>query len=189
MTRTLNASLKTELTSSKFYPIVFYEGAFASSNYLRLWSGYGTIIWNSLTWTGAGNLMSITPIQEATDIQATGFAVVISGMPSANIAIALASCQQGLSGKVWLGAMDSAGAVVGGASGPSLVRQGRMDVPTIEESGETCTVTLQYEDRLVDLERPRERRYTNADQQIEYPNDLGFDQVPALQDAQDIWGS
>lgn len=49
-------------------------------------------------------------------------------------------------------------------------------------------IELMYEDRLVDLERPRERRYTHEDQQIRLVGDKGFDQVPELQDAQDTWG-
>lgn len=189
MARSLDASLQAELVAAKLSPILFYEGQFAASNYLRLWTGYGDLTWNSLTWTGAGNLMSITPIQETSDIQATGFSVTLSGLPAANISIALASSQQGLSGKVWIGAMTAAGAVVGGDTGPYLARQGRFDVPLIEDSGDTCTVTLKYEDRLVDLERPRERRYTNEDQHIDYPLDDGFFQVEALQDAADVWGS
>lgn len=192
MARDLTSGLLAELQASKLSPILFWEGEFVTigspqiTEYVRLWTGFGNISWDSKTWIGAGNLLAITPLEETSEIQATGFSVTLSGMPSANISTALQACQQGRPGKIWLGTMNTAGAVI---ADPYLARQGRMDVPVIEDSGETCTITLKYEDRLVNLERPRERRYTNEDQAIDYPADKGFDQVAALQDAQDVWGS
>ncbi len=43
---------------------------------------------------------------------------------------------------------------------------------------------LTCESRLVDLERAEVRRYTDADQQAEYPGDRFFEFVPALQEAE-----
>ena len=40
---------------------------------------------------------------------------------------------------------------------------------------------------MIDLQRPKSRRYTKEDQQIDFPTDLGFDFVPELQDIQIIW--
>ncbi|AWV21498.1 Transcriptional regulator, LacI family [Roseomonas mucosa] len=57
-------------------------------------------------------------------------------------------------------------------------------VPQAVVDGAEPRVSLTCEGRLVDLERAEVRRYTDADQQAEYPGDRFFEFVPALQEAQ-----
>jgi len=71
---------------------------------------------------------------------------------------------------------------------PAIAFAGRLDVPEIDDNGQTATITISYESRLVDLERPRERRYTHEDQQIDYSGDLGFEYVAAIQEWNGVWG-
>ena len=56
------------------------------------------------------------------------------------------------------------------------------------DAGETATVSLSVESRLSDWERPRIRRYNNADQQIAYISDKGFEFVPQMVEKELIWG-
>ena len=72
---------------------------------------------------------------------------------------------------------------------PYLIFDGRMDVMTIEENGETANITLSAETILIALERANERRYTEQDQKDEYAGDTFFDYVTQLQDSEVIWGS
>ena len=67
------------------------------------------------------------------------------------------------------------------------VLAGRMDTMSWSE-GETATVSLTVESRLADLERPRARRYTDSDQQAEYPGDLAFQYVQSLVEKEITWG-
>jgi hypothetical protein len=60
---------------------------------------------------------------------------------------------------------------------------GLMDTMEVTDGAEP-SVALAYESRLVDLERAEVRRYTDADQQAEYPGDRFFEFVPALQEAE-----
>ena len=46
------------------------------------------------------------------------------------------------------------------------------------EAGETATISLTVESRLVDWERRPVRRYNNADQQVAFSGDMGFEFVP-----------
>ncbi|MFZ8993149.1 MAG: hypothetical protein ACO20L_10805, partial [Candidatus Puniceispirillaceae bacterium] len=64
----------------------------------------------------------------------------------------------------------------------------RMDVMTIAEEGETCTITLTAESRLIDLERPRLRRWTSEDQKSLDATDKGFEFINSLQEATIKWG-
>ena len=62
-----------------------------------------------------------------------------------------------------------------------------MDVMTLQESGETCTIALTAESRLIDLERPRVRRYTAEDQKLIDSDDSGLDFINSLQEATFEW--
>jgi hypothetical protein len=63
-----------------------------------------------------------------------------------------------------------------------------MDVMTIGEQGDNCTIDLTAESRLIDLERPRLRRWTSEDQKALDPDDKGFEFVNSLQEATIKWG-
>lgn len=183
--RDLTSAMATAIAAGTVRPAIFMEGEFASSQFVRLWTGVGTYAWNGYGWTGGGQLLAVSAIEETADNKAVGFVVTLSGMPSANISLALQSARQGKPGKLWLALFNAAGALI---VDPYLMRRGRFDVMVIDDAGDTCTIQAQYEDRLIDLERPRGRRYTNADQQIDYPDDLGFEYVPSLQDMSIVWG-
>ena len=192
-TRALTSGMLTQIQANTVRPVVFYEGEYGDVGspdvvdvfYLRLWTGVGNIDWNGNTWTGAGTLMNISQLGEASTVGALSFTVSLTGMPSAIISLALQSIRQGRAGKLWLGAFDSAGALV---ADPYLIQQGRLDLAFIDDEGTDCSVSVQYESRLVDLLRPRNRRYTTEDQKLDHPSDQGFDFVPQLQEMNLIWG-
>lgn len=182
--RELSVNVLAELAAGKFSPVHLFEAEFVTG-WLRLWTGLGPIAWNGQTWTGAGNLVGVSAITETSDSRAVGITISLSGMPSSLIALALTEARQGKIGRVYLGFINAAGAVI---ADPYKSFEGRLDVPEIADQGDTCTISISYESRLIDLERPRERRYTGEDQRLDYPTDRGFDNVPGLQDAVILWG-
>lgn len=183
-TRDLDATLASAVTDDVFYAALFLEGEFSTGTG-RWWTGLGEFSWNGYTWLGVGGLLSISPIDEGTDVKARGFDVTLSGQKSENIALALSACRQGNVGRIWLGALTAAGALNGT---PYLLRQGKLDVAGCDgDDGETAVIRVSYEDELIDLERSREYRWTTESQRLFYPDDLGFEFVPALQDSVDLW--
>lgn len=184
MTRGLSAAFVTALADPVIRPVVFFEGVFPSGT-LRLWSGLGEIVWNSVTWTGAGNLLGVSALEETSDVVASGFSVTISGVPVEYVSLCIDNARQGMAGKVWLGLLTEAGAVV---ADPSLAQAGRLDVPQLKDDEATCTITISYESRLIDLQRPREYRLTDQTQKLLYPGDRGLEYVTAIQGAQVAWG-
>jgi hypothetical protein len=74
-------------------------------------------------------------------------------------------------------------------SDPVLAFGGRLDVPEIVDGAETCTITITYESRLIDLQTPRELRYTHESQQILFPGDRAFEYVTSIQDRELRWGT
>lgn len=183
MSRNLTAGAINQITSSELQPFLLFQGEFISGT-VRAWSGIGDISWNGYTWTGTGTLISISPIQETAETSANGATVTLNGLPLEMISLALGECKQGASGFVYLGFLSNNSVV----ADPILLFEGRLDIPSIEEGAEAASVTISYESRLIDLERPREGRYTNEDQQREFPGDLGCEFVPALQDLSLTWG-
>lgn len=182
--RTLTAAYIAQLDAATKTPAVFYEGEFKTGT-VHLWSGFGDKAWNGHTWLGAGAIASVSPIQETSEIKADGIRCTLTGIPSEFVALALEEQFLGAAGKVWLGFIADNGDVV---IDPALAFYGHMDVPTLSDDGQTCTLTIAYENRLKDLERPRELRYTHESQQALFDGDLGFEYVPSLQEWNGTWG-
>lgn len=184
--RDLSEDFIAELEAGSKTPILFYEGEFVSGT-LRLWSGLGTISWNGQSWLGAGVLdAGVSPIEETGDVKANGIQVWVGGIDSAVLALVLADVGQGKPGKVWWGFLADDGSVV---ADPDLVFEGRIDVPDVTEDGQTARIAITYESRLIDLERPREFRYTPESQALFYAGDRGFDYVASLQEWSGQWGT
>ena len=185
MARTLTAGMVTEVTAESLRPILLCKLAFDSGD-LNLWTGIGDLSFAGDTYTGAGDILNFTPVQESESLIAHGLTGSLSGIPSAIIAIALDEDYMGRAADLWFGALTAASALV---ADPVKVFGGLMDVMTIEDAGETATVTISAENRLARLEKPRVRRYTPDDQAIDYVGDKGLDFVTALNDGREIvWG-
>jgi hypothetical protein len=186
--RNATAAVLAALASNTKSWAILYEGIFTPGGVdtpLRLWTGRGTLSWGGNNWLGAGQFLAFSPIEEVLDIQAVNFTVSLSGLASGIIDLAENSIKSGKPGKLWLAMFDTNGLLI---ADPYPLRRGRFDTDTIQHDGQTCTITVQYESVLAALDRPRERRWTSEDQQIDYPGDKGFDQVPSLQDKTFTWG-
>lgn len=184
MSRGLTSGVVTEVESEQLSPILLLKAEFDGGD-LRLWSGVGDIVYNSETYTGAGNLLGISNISETTDIEARGAVFALTGIDSSIISTALSENYQGRPISCWMGFLGNSPAIV---ADPVLLFKGRMDVLQIDESGAAATLSMQVENKLIDLKRSKVRRYTSEDQKQEYPSDLGLDFVPSLQDMELIWG-
>lgn len=172
----------SEFSQDSFAPFMAVELLF-DSGAVRLWNGYEDLTIDSDTYIGSGNLMQVSGVEETGDVAARGITITLSGLDTSIISIALSENYQNRTARIYLGAIQSDGTVQS-----YQMFGGRLDVMSIEESGETATVAVTAENRLIDLERPRIRRYTSEDQKSLYPGDLGLDYVNDLQDKTLDWG-
>lgn len=182
--RGLSAGNAAQAAASVKRPCVLFAGEFASG-WLRLWSGVGDLAWGGYTWQGAGELLEVSALSESDEVVSRGVQVSLTASSSI-VSAALGSARQGKPGRVYLGFVDAAGALV---ADPVMLFEGRLDVPEIEPGTDTCTVTIAYEDELAALDRPLIRRYTPEDQKLDDATDRGFEFVTALQDVSVAWGS
>ena len=84
-----------------------------------------------------------------------------------------------------LGTIDADGDVI---ADPVIVFSGFMDTMVINDGAETATIQVTVENRLIEFERTRGRRYTAEDQKIDYPNDKGLEFVAEMQEKEIVWG-
>jgi hypothetical protein len=83
------------------------------------------------------------------------------------------------------------GYVMGGTNevaGTLTLFKGRMTSLVISDTPEGSTVTIDAENRLIDLDRPSNLRYTKESQNFLFSGDTGFNRVASLQDKQINWG-
>lgn len=184
MARDLSTDVKNAIAATNVSPFLLFEGVF-SSGYVRTWTGYGDLSWNGKTWLGVGTLGGVSAVQETAEIQANGITVTLNGIPSEMVSLLLQEVQQGNSGKVYIGFLDASNQII---ADPYLMFEGRLDIPSLQENGDSATISITYESRLIDLQKPRETRLTDQEQQRLYPGDKGCEFVPAMKEATINWG-
>lgn len=182
MSRGLTATVKTETEKSAVTPVFLFEIHF--STYLYFWTGVGQISWNSQTWQGSGDVIKFSGIDETQQTEAQGIQLQLAGADQSLISAALTEDIQGRALLVYLGFLSS-GSLLADPIGPFRYR---MDTLIIDDDPDNSTISLTAESYLASLERPRVRRYTHEDQQIEFPGDLGLEFVASIQNKEIQWG-
>jgi hypothetical protein len=184
MTRGATTDFKNAAAAGNTYPALLGYFDF-TGGIVRLWSGVGDLSWGGNTFTGAGNLVRVEPVQETSEVRANGLSFRLNGIPSAMITRILAEGYRGRACKLWLALFDASAALI---ADPVQLFSGRMDQCLLEETGDTVALTVAAESRLVDLQRARERRRTDEDQKSLFAGDRGFEYVAGLQDKEVVWG-
>ena len=129
--------------------------------------------------------MSLTSIDESSTLSMSGITLTLAGVKSSLISTALSANYTNKNGAVYLGLFDTSQNVVADVY---TLFKGKMDVLNIQEGQDTALITLKLESRLVTFEKASNRMYTLEDQQVDFPNDVGFEFIPDLQDKEIIWG-
>jgi hypothetical protein len=206
MSRDLSTAISSSLEDNVVYPFFAVELQFDSPNTLRLWTGYGTLVYDNVSYYGTGELLGISSVEETIEMAAKGATLTLSAVPSEVISLALQSPYQGRVCKIYFGMFttdtllqeDGTSYILmqdgskirleSQETGLTEVFTGYMNQMNIEEGPDTSTIQLSVENKLVDLERPRVARYTSAYQKDKFNGDLGLDFVESLQDQKLTWG-
>ena len=188
--------------------IFFAIELFFDTSTLRFWSGLGKVELNEQEYVGSGQMIQISSVDETLDISAKGATLTLSGLPSDLLSLAIREPYQGRKCKIYFGIKDNAsqflqqenddyiltetGAYID-TSIPTVdvmaeIFSGYIDQMNIDEGAESSAISVYVESRLIDLQRPRERRYTSESQKSRFPNDRGFEFVEDLQAKKFQWG-
>lgn len=189
MSRGLTNGMEIVALAQEVKPLVLIEALFDSNvptSYIYLWNGLGDLSHDSKTYIGAGDLLSISSIQETVELRASGITLQLSGIGDPLLSKAKTEDYQGRELTVKLGAFSATNTIV---SDPVVVFSGFMDTMTINDDGNTGTISLTVENRLIEFEKTRVRRFTDNDQRIDYPNDDGLEYVSKIQEKAVVWGN
>ena len=188
MARSITTAFNNAITSQVVRPLLAVELEFSTGT-LRFWNGYGDLTMtaggSSNTFTGLGDLMGVSAVSESDQVEAIGATLSLTGIKSSLISAALSANYTNRNASIFLGLFDSSKSVIADVY---TLFKGKMDIMKIDEGPESATITLNLESRLIQLERPKNRRYTHEDQQERFTGDLGFEFVTDLQDKEIIWG-
>ena len=184
MSRSLSTEMQAVASAELLRPIYLIDMEFTSGD-VYFWSGVGNLTFNSNSYIGAGDLLSIGSVSETAELQANGATVTLTGIKQSLVTIARDEPYQGRPLTIRLGALDDSGDLI---ASPVIIFSGFMDVMTISDSGDSSTISISVENKLIAFERSSVRRYTNEDQKIDHPSDKGFEFVTKIQEKEIIWG-
>lgn len=183
--RAMTTAAAAAIAAPDVRPILLFEASFAGG-VVRLWTGVGALQWAGVTWTGLGNLIAVSELDETSEVTAQGLSVTLSGVPPETVALALVEVVQGLPGRVMIGFVDPTGAVI---PDPVPLFAGRLSTSELHDGEDTCRITVSYENRLQDLLTERGWRYTAESHRVLAPDDPSFDFVVAIQQKELQWNT
>lgn len=190
MARNLDPTMAAGLPADVIMPVFLAMLTFRSA-VKYCWTGVGNLSFGGNTFVGVGSWASIGAISEGIDVNAQGTSVTLSGLEKMVgqspdfLSECLTDIRAQAPAKLWFGLFQN-GALLGT---PYLVFSGVIDKPAVNLSEETISITLTLENLLVDLGRATGRRYTSADQNLDYSDDSFFDWVEIENDIALVWGS
>lgn len=160
------------------------KAEFASGTLRINSSPYSITIDGELYGPNINGLGRISTIEQDGTLQVRTVTLELAGVPNDKIALAANDRYRGRPASIYFGMLDENFQVI---PTPYKVFGGPMDTMA-SELDEQSSVQLAIGNRLLAWERPRIRRYTDEDQQSEYPGDRGFQYVPTMVEKNFNWG-
>ena len=186
MPRQISDELLTALSEPLVNPCIFVSITFKNET-VNIWSGLGTQVFNGLTFTGLGPLMTLSTPEEGYTVQARGMTLTVSGIDPVFLPDVKDNLQLGAPVTVWLGLKDpSSGELI---DEPAIAFQGCVDQPSFVIGEKDIAIEIALESRLISMNTSIDRRLTNDDLQLTTPGDLGLMFVAGLQNQVLMWGS
>lgn len=182
MSRTLPAGVQSIVDAAHATICHLVEMEFAGGTVYLTDAGVA-VTWNGNTYTDVGNMGRMEPIRETATLEIVGVRFQLAGPLSAYVSAALQEHVQGKAARVYVAFFNASHVVVDAV----LEWAGIIDTMAIDDSTENATITVNAESRLIDWQRPRERRHVHQDQQIDYPGDMFYEHVPNMVDAEIVW--
>jgi hypothetical protein len=140
---------------------------------LRLWAGIGRITWGVDKYTGAGIFISVTPLEQTTELQTTKMQFVLSGVQLSDEAKKLVlTPARRVRTVMYRGFLDRAMNVI---PEPIVWFDGYGDPPSLQDKKDgTSTITLSANGRLFNLVKPKRTLLSHNEQEKRFPGDTGL---------------
>jgi len=180
------ATSANETEAAKEHYFMFLAASFDfTSGVLRFWSGVGDLVIASNTYLGAGDLATITMPPERVNLTVERKTYQLSGVDPALVSESDLDSSFGRSVTEYFGFINPDTRVL--LATPEVNWEG--EISNIKRvDGERPLIEVNADHRLVMLDQADGWRYTHEHQQQFYAGDLGFDQVPANDLKEILWG-
>lgn len=180
----IDAAINSRLDDDHQYLAAAVKAEFNTADIL-LWSGIDDISIDSETYTGAGTLLNISDTEDTSELKSTNVVVSLSGMDTTVMNYALADNYQNRPLTIY---MIFVYAATNEVVGKLTLFKGRMTSIQIQDDPTGSVIGVNAENRLVDLDRPSNLRYTNESQEFVLSGDTAFRYVQQVQDMEVVWG-
>jgi len=188
MSRSIGSAFGTQLTSGSLRPFYAIKMNFISGT-LLLATTYADLVIGGNTYLGTGNIIGVSPITETSDTRASGLEIVLNGLDTSILSAGLTEDTQGMVVEVYFGVLTTTSNADAVVDTPYQIFSGFIDSMVLEENGEESSLKFTVENKLITLEIPTDRRYTDQDQQNFFSGDKGCNFVTSLQDKSVAWGA
>ena len=185
-----------------------FAGSVVQAGPLYLWTGLGDLVVGSTTYSGTGNMLQISEVTETADLRAAGASITLSGVPSETVSLALQEPYHGRECRIKFGILDANQNKTLNEDGEAILLEdtsdidnsvgsvsllidlftGYMDRMDISEGPDSAIISLTVENKLIDLQSRKTRRYTSEYQKNLFPSDKAFDYINELQTKRLSWG-
>jgi hypothetical protein len=184
--KSLSAGLTAAAAAASVVAVTLVKIEFPSGT-VALNSSNWTFTVSGTTYTGANGLGSISPITDQGG-ELPGLQLELGWVSSSLLALALDDANEVQGAVVTISTLllDATTYAQVGVVVDWIGYADRMD---IAEDGDRCAVSLSCESKGVDLIRGNPLTYNDADQQLLYPGDLGFQYVTSQTDQPVVWPS
>lgn len=189
MNRGVSAAVQAEWAKAANAPAHLLEVRFDSADggSVYLTDAYRPIVWNSNTYSAAGDLLSFGGLTESLELRVADITVELAGVNQSFIAAFLQ--RQYIDRRVLIHQIffDGSDALI---VDPFAIHDGRMDEPRIVEDPDAgkCVVQVASRDQFADFEKLSGRHTNPHDQNITFPNDRAFDKLAQLNNQPFTWG-
>lgn len=187
--RNLTAEMAAGIVEGGVLPNLLGVFEFDSGT-VGMWTGLGQIDWNGITFSGGGNLIGVSPIEETQELQAKGQVLSLNGISSALLATSLTENVKNRPLRIYLSLTDPNGPDSDGdifIADPYRVFSGLMDTFEFTDDGEKANIRLSVENILMIGQRAKISRYTDEEQRQRFPDDMGLEFINRLQDREIVW--
>jgi hypothetical protein len=174
--RGMSAAMLAEIAKGAVR-LVYLVEIHLDSGVLRYTDGPTDLAWGGNTYASSADLVGIPDVQEDAAFRVGQVPLTLSGVAQANVATALSEPSTDRRVVVYRGCLDVAGALV---PDPVVYHEGRIDGWEITEDPEDGTSSVEWSvaSHWADFEKVAGRRTNDADHQVFYPGDRGFEFAP-----------
>lgn len=187
MARSIGSNFLAQLNSSEIRPFYAVKMYFTSGT-LLLNTTYNDLVIAGNTYLSSGHILNISQIAETSDTKASGIQINLTGLDSSILSAGLNDDVAGMVVEVYFGVLTTTSNADAIVDTPYKIFEGFIDTMVLDEQGISSTLKFTVENKMIILEKPTDRRYTDEDQKDLFPNDRGLEFVASLQNKSIAWG-